>query len=390
MKRWIVSISVFLVIATVAVSLFGQKVRLRAKITPVCGGASQSKFADIYADGNIAVQGGYSCPGAFIYDISDADAPVLASWYNPGSNLQFLEAIVIGNRGYFGTGNGGGVHIVDLSDPYNPFLLGTVDAAHGSAFIGIHEMVVFDQNSRRYLIENYNGFATKIIKIIDVTDPGNPFLVRDLNPTEPIWVHGLHVRGNRLFTSGWGNSTNRGRTEIYGIANLATQPPVLLGVVEDTSGITAGNSMHSSWSSEDGNFLYSARETINGTGDVRVYNITNPALPILVNSISTQSLGLNAVTPHNPVVAGNYLYVSWYQAGIQVFDISDKANPVRVGQYDMFPNAFAPTPDEKKALLEADPWDMVCGSAFVQNMLPTTYDGTWAVFPMLGRDKVLA
>ena len=46
--------------------------------------------------------------------------------------------------------------------------------------------------------------------------------------------------------------------------------------------------------------------------------------------------GINAVTPHNPVVMGNKLYVAWYQAGIQVFDITNPANPKRIGQYDTY------------------------------------------------------
>jgi hypothetical protein len=50
-----------------------QKVRLRAQIAPECAalGNARAKYADIYADGNIAVQGSYNCRGAFIYDISD-------------------------------------------------------------------------------------------------------------------------------------------------------------------------------------------------------------------------------------------------------------------------------------------------------------------------------
>jgi hypothetical protein len=64
--------------------------------------------------------------------------------------------------------------------------------------------------------------------------------------------------------------------------------------------------MHSSWTSEDGNYLYSAREVTNSNGpspgDIRVYNISNPAMPLLIRKISMNDLGLNAVTPHNPVV----------------------------------------------------------------------------------------
>lgn len=360
-----------------------QKVRLRSQITPTCTqvrATSGWRFSDIYADGNIAVQGGYGCNGAFIYNITNPDAPVLASVYNPGNNQQFLEAIVIGNRGYFGSGIGnGGVHIVDLTNPASPVLLGTVDSTHGNGHNIIHEMMIFDQGGSRYLIENYNQLSSnqKIIKFIDITNPASPVLKWDLNPTDTTWVHAFHIRGNKFYTSGWG-----GRVEIYDIGNLATTAPALLGT------IVGNTTNHSSWTSEDGNYLYSCRETFDG--DLRVYNVSNPAAPTLVKSIKAGDLGLNAVTPHNPVVMGNKLYVSWYQAGIQVFDISSPANPVRVGQYDTFPATFAPTAEDRKAALETEPWDMMCASSSFQNALPSSYDGNWAVYPFLGESKVLA
>ena len=195
-------------------------------------------------------------------------------------------------------------------------LLGVVNASNGNGFGSIHEMVVFQQNGQTFLVENYNGFSNKILKFINVTNPSSAVFVRDLDPLEPLWVHAMMVKGNRMITSGWGSgSSNLGRTEIYDISNIATQAPVRLGAISDPTG--SGNSMHSAWPSEDGNYLYSARETSSGSGDVRVYDITDPAAPLLINRLTMQGLGLNAVTPHNPVVAGNYLYVAWYQAGIQ-------------------------------------------------------------------------
>ena len=369
-----------------------QKVRLRSQITPNCVNnrtTPRYKFADLYADGNIAVQGSYGCSGVFIYDISNPDAPVLASRYNPNDNQQFLEAVVIGNRGYFGSGNGGGVQIVDLTNPAAPVLLGTADGAHGNAFDRIHEIVI-DGN---LLYENYNSLnATKVIKVINISNPANPVFVRDILPTEKQWVHAMHIRGNRLFTSGWGNSTNRGRTEIYDISNIAAQAPTLLGYIEDANASpTNGNNMHSSWTSENGNYLYSCRETEDGQGDLRTYDIRNPAQPMLVNRQTMTDLGLNAVTPHNPVVKGNFLYVAWYQAGLQIFDISNPSTPVRVGQYDTYQQTFAP-PEKSETLdkLKSEPWDFVCGAANLQNALPQEYDGQWAVFPFLGQNKILA
>lgn len=379
-----------LVVFGLNINAAAPKVRLRSQITPSCTSEAGAnlKFADIYGDGNIAVQGTYGCKGAFIYDVTNPDAPVLASWYNPGNNQQFLEAIVIGNRAYFGSGTGGGgVHIVDVSNPYSPVLLGTVDSTHGNAFNNIHEMVVFGN----YLIENFNSLSsTRILKVINISNPASPVFVRDINPTETQWVHAMHIRGNRLFTSGWGNSSNRGRTEIYDITNIGTQAPLLLGFIDDQTSVTAGNNMHSSWSSEDGNYLYSCRETANGSGDVRVYDIHNPATPILVKSIGMNALNLNAVTPHNPVVMGNYLYVAWYQAGLQVFDISNPADPKRVGQYDTFQQTFAPEQSRAKgAIADAEPWDVICAPSSRQSSLPTNYDGDWAVYPFLGQDKIL-
>jgi hypothetical protein len=368
-----------------------QKVRLRSRIAPGCATTSSLKYADIYAEGDVAVQGSYNCRGAFIYNINNPDVPVLANWYNPGANQQFLEAIVLNGRGYFGSGNGGGVHVVDLSQPNNPVLLGIVNSTNGNAHNSIHEMVVFEQNGATILVENFNSLTgNKTLKFINVTNPASAVWIRDLTPTEPQWVHAMHVRGNRMFTSGWGNSTNRGRTEIYDISNIAAQAPTLLGFISDQTSITAGNSMHSSWSSEDGNYLYSCRETSTGSGDLRVYDISNPAVPLLVRKITMNDLGLNAVTPHNPVVVGNYLYIAWYQAGIQVFDISTPSNPVRVGQYDTYQTQFAPSAEELKLLEAADPWDIMCGGQNLQNSLPTTYDGNWAVYPLLGQNKILA
>jgi hypothetical protein len=380
----------FLFLTMLGIDVSAQAVRLRGAITPQCTATSQSqKFADIFAEGNIAVQGSYSCRGAFIYDISNPDAPVLASWYNPGNNRQFLEAVIVGNKGYFGSGNGGGVHIVDLSNPYNPVLLGIVSPANGNGYTSIHEMVVFEQNGATILITNYNGFSNQILKIINVTNPAAAVWIRDLDPTEPDWVHAMVVKNNRLYTSGWGSGSGQfaGRTEIYDVTNITTQAPVLLGYIADLSG--NGNAMHSAWPNEDGTYLYSCRENNDGDADVRVYDITNPATPILRNSLTMQGLGLNAVSPHNPVVKGNYLYVSWYQAGIQVFDISSPANPVRVGQYDTYQSEYAEVPQNKRSVQTTEPWDMICGSESMQNTLPGSWDGAWAVFPGLGEDKVL-
>jgi hypothetical protein len=371
-----------LAISMLAVSGSAQKLRLRAQLDPNChvdSGLDSLKYSDIWADGNTAVQGSYNCRGAFIYDVTNPESPILASVYNPQPNQAFLEAIVVGTRGYFGSGgpwasgapnSGDGVHIVDLTDPYHPALLGKVNSSNGG-FNGVHEMNVYGN----YLIENFNAVNDKTIKIIDISNPGSPFLKWNLTPRDSFWVHAAHIRGDRMYLSGWG-----GTIEIYDLSNIATAPPRFLGSV-------LGNSNnHSSWTSEDGNYLFSCRETQDG--DLRVYDVRNPAEPLLVKSIKTTELGLNAISPHNPIVKGNFLYISWYQAGVQVFDITNPRDPRRVAQYDTHPESFRPLDEEQRTLLETEPWDAVCGANL--QALPGSYEGAWTAFPLLGADRVLA
>jgi Uncharacterized conserved protein len=361
--------------------------RLRANINPTCATSGSLKFSDIYADGNIAVMGSYNCRGVFIFNISNPDAPVLASWYNPGANLQFLEAIVIGNRGYFGTGNTGGVHIVDLTNPASPQLLGIVNAANGGGYPTIHEMMVFDQGGSRYLLENSNTGSNRQLRIIDVTNPAAAVLKWSFLSSDGGWVHAMHIRGNRLFLSGFTSST---RVDILDMSNLATQAPTQLGQV--AVGLASN---HSTWTSEDGNYLYSAREISDSAatnpGDIRVYNVSNPAQAMLVDRVSMADLGITAVTPHNPVVMGNKLYVAWYQAGTQVFDLADPTKPRRIGQYDTWPAQFTEEDlaEVRESTKKFDPDDMVCGVNTLTGQQIAGYNGNWAVFPFLGEDRVL-
>lgn len=384
--------------------VFAQKVRLRSHVNPECtvSGPNQAvwKFADIGGDGNVAVQGSTSCSGVFIYDISDPDNIVLASHFDPGpGRVRFTEAVVVGSRGYFGTGTNQtamGVMIVDLTDPYNPVHLGSVTPTIGNGFPAVHEMEIWGN----YLVECAQSGTNKIIKFINVSDPANPVFVRDLLTPEAGYIHATHIRGNRLFASGFGSGQVRGKTYIYDVSNIETQAPVLLASFIDVTGSDVANDqqIHSSWSSEDGNYLYVGREQYtaisqffnHNSGEVRVYDIHDPAQPVAVNRINAAMLRLNGSSPHNPVVKGNRLYVSWYEAGLQVFDISDPANPIRIGQYDSFPEPYIGFGGAtNKAGGNARPDDVMCGFWEGGANISTGYQGDWAVYPFLGDDRIL-
>ena len=281
-------------------------------------------YSDVWSEGNLAILGSYHAMGVSIIDVSNPSAPVLAGEYNVSTNglsSSHMKDVQIKNRiGYFASDAGNGVHIVSLTNPASPQLLSRVDPAIGG-HSNVHNLFVdfpylYTADSR-----------TPIVKVFNVSNPAAPVFVRNIVTTDGLFVHDITVISNRLYTSGFG-----GQTAIYNVSNIAIQPPVLLGIVP------TGTGTHSSWVTADGKILASCSEHF--ARDLRLYDIQDPANPVLLTAINSENMGLDAITPHNPIIIGHFLFVSWYQAGVQVLDISDPAHPWHVGAFDTFPGGL--------------------------------------------------
>ncbi len=333
--------------------------------------ANPISYGDVWAEGDLACLGvwlGYSTYnyGVGIYSISNPAAPVLLSVYNssPLSQNQFELGALRNRIGYFGSWSGGGLHIVSLTNPASPQLLSRIGATTGNVTNGFDRVhTVFLE--RDYLYEAAHVAGIVSVKVFNVSNPHAPVYLQDIVTTNTTKVHQITVRNKGsqvlLFTSGWGGNDNGapsspGQTDIWDVTAVGSQPAQWLGR------IYSGYNSHSSWPTEDGNTLIVCRETTGG--DVKFYDISNPAaipsnaVPFV--TLTPASMGIGADIPHNPVVVSNYLFLSWYQNGIQVFDISDITKPVRIGFYDTFPGAKT-----------------------------SSYQGNWGVFPQLGFNKIL-
>ncbi len=337
-RCWVVA-GLFILLSAVSGRAAEPGVVLRGHLSPFPG---PNRYGDVWGEGNYAYLASYNGNGVMIIDISNPSAPVLAGYYNPAVGGRFQDVVVIKGIGYFSSENGGGVHIVDVRQPASPVLIGQISPAIGGYSL-VHELafaegLLYEADSR-----------TPVVKVFDVTNAAAPLFVRSIQTTDTFFIHAITAINGRLYTSGWS-----GRTDIWDVTNIRLAPPTLLGVV------LTGERSHSSCVGSDGRLLVSARETING--DVRIFDISDPGQPIMRSAINAQTLGINAFTPHNPYLVGNLLFVSWYQAGLQVIDISDPSAPKLVGSFDTF--------DE--------------GTSGVSG-----YQGNWGVFPFLGLDRVL-
>jgi hypothetical protein len=333
--------------------------------------ANPLSYGDVWAEDDLACLGvwlGYSTYnyGVGVYSISNPAAPVLLSVYspNPASQNQFELGAVRNRIGYFGSWSGGGLHIVSLTNPAAPQLLSRVGAITGDVTNGFDRVhTLFLERNFLYQAAHVTGIVS--VKVFDVSNPSVPVYLQDIVTTNTTKVHQITVRNKGgqvlLFTSGWGGNDNGapsspGQTDIWDVTAIASQPAHWLGR------IYSGYNSHSSWPTDDGNTLIVCRETAGG--DVRFYDVSNPAaIPTNVMpfvTLTPASMGMEADIPHNPVVVSNFLFLSWYQNGIQVFDIADRTKPVRVGFYDTFPGAKT-----------------------------SSFQGNWGVVPHLGFNRIL-
>lgn len=328
---------------TFNVTLIGQADPLRPNVFP---NPSQRIYGDIWVDGNYAYMGSdVNGGGVSIFDISVPSNPTfIRNPLNPTGSItmptyagnQMEDMEVYNGIGYFGsdvsTSTGNGVDIVDLTDPTNPVMISRINSA-----IGGHNKVHTLSYHEGFLYTSDN--ATDTIKVFDVSDPGAPQFKWTIDlglPSGPA-SHEVYVQNGRMYVASKENGNSNfssGTTAIYDVSNVATSAPSRMKL------FATGAGSHTAMPSADGNLLVISQERANG--DVVIYDVSmidqanDPDAPTLLSTLNRTSLGIEAHSPHHPHFHGDMLMLSWYEAGLQIFNIADPTNPILTGSYDTY------------------------------------------------------
>ncbi len=216
-----------------------------------------------------------------------------------------------------------------------------------------HNIFIDEDNDLLYScshIDFLTGYSA--LRIIDVSDPFNPQNLIGTNSFEAFEltsVHDAYVKDNIAYL-------NCGFDGFAIVDMNKLDDMKLLSLLEPDDYPQSGYN-HSGWLSDEEEFYYMADET-HGRAlkaiDVRDKN------DLETKSIFDLGEDIPNAIPHNLIVKGNYLYVSYYFNGLQVFDITDRERPVRVMHY--------PT------------------SSIVNN---NSYAGAWGVYPLLPSGNIL-
>ncbi|MEO1515104.1 MAG: choice-of-anchor B family protein [Bacteroidota bacterium] len=217
-------------------------------------------------------------------------------------------------------------------------------------FTNAHNIFVDEENGRLYAA----GSDTANLVVLDLTqDPDTPALLSNARLFGAGYVHDVYVRDNIAYCSQGNNG--------YFIwdMNEPTNPQLL------ASTRTFGYN-HSSWLTEDGQYAIYAEEVPTGVpmGIIDLSEVDDG----LVSIVNTFKFPLEAPIdsnprPHNPFIRDHYAVVSYYQDGLQIFDIADPMNPKQVAHFDTYENSTYPARE---------------------------FEGNWGAYPYLPSGRILA
>ncbi|KKL50502.1 hypothetical protein LCGC14_2304850, partial [marine sediment metagenome] len=234
-----------------------------------------------------------------IYDVSE-DNPILVGGADFNGDGYVLD--VQGDYAYMSSNTGDKFRVYDISDKSNPVKVGGLDE-------GIIIQSIFVQGSYAYI----GTISGDEFRVYDISDPANPTNIGSYNDaTDGEDVNSVFVQGKYAYAVT--DTTASGNDDFY-ILDISdpTNPTKVGGIDLEGNGYTVR--------------VQSGKAYVSGsaTFGLQIYNVTNVSNPAFISSINLGAFG------YSMGMAGKYVYI-WGGAGVEVIDISDSSNPVKVGQ----------------------------------------------------------
>lgn len=249
--------------------------------------------------------------GTWFINATDPTQPTVVSFL-PGPSSTWRDIKTYENYAYIVTEGGGGMQIVDLSNPLAPVHVRT----WGTSFFG---------NAHNIFIDVPAGIAyacgTNVgIVVIDLrNNPSNPTRIRNWNN---VYVHDLHVQNGLAHLA----AINAGEYWIVDVSALPTM--TVLSQVR-----TPGTFCHNTGVSADDRIAVTSDESAGG--HLGIWDIADPRNPVKLAEYTANSSAII----HNAYVVGNFVHISYYTEGYRLVDITDPSRPFEAGYYDTYPGS---------------------------------------------------
>jgi hypothetical protein len=247
----------------------------------------------------------------------NVNAPAQPSSLGQIDSTPTAVTVIAGNRAFLG---GAGFHIIDITNPTSPVLIGSLNTVYSPDNLWLRDLSVTGISlSGNYAFITHYG-ADSGLYVLDITDQAHPTRVGYLPIAAPCDVS---VVGGLAYVASL--------TDNLVIIDIAT--PTAPALVSTLAAPGAGTAVKIS-----GNYAYLADGILGG---VRVIDITNPAAPVEASYFDT------AASTYDMLQSGNYLYTADRDGGLVV--LWNKVNP-----------------DPVPALVSSDKTEVVVGDPTLQ------------------------
>ena len=255
---------------------------------------------------------------------------------------------------------------------YGCYLYAVSDEGHGSLQImdvsGLPERVEVVYDSPEFFEKSHNIFIdtsravlyacfarggarpTTPLKLLDISDPVHPKELATYNnfgSGAVSHVHDCFVENGTAFL-------NLG---FDGMAIVDFSDPLRPNFRNTLTDYPYAGYNHSGWPTQDLQYYYLGDESHGFP--MKILDVSDPMEIQVIDTFDAESTNELSI-PHNQVVACNYLYVSYYYDGLQVYDISDPVSPKRISYF---------------------------GTSSLEHR--KSYEGAWGVYPFLPSGNIL-
>ncbi len=293
----------------------------------------------------LGVNGSSSVPypgGTSIIDITDAPTVQQVAFIG-GPNSSWREMKTYKHYAYVVTEAGGGVQIINLSQlPDTAWLVKSFNyTSAGKNISRVHSVSLHDGFLYLNGCANWAPGGTVIFDLRN--DPENPVYAGEY---QPAYLHDTYVLRDTIY----GSAINGQGLYIADARNKSSIQPI--GLIS-----YSGSGTHNAWVTKDRQHVITTDEIGSTAKTLKFWDISNlPTIPSSPVSTYTPAPGQ---IEHNVTVRGDYAYVAWYSAGVQVVNVSNPAVPVNAGGYDTSPTTSG-------------------------------YNGAWGVYPYFPSGKIIA
>jgi hypothetical protein len=252
--------------------------------------------------------------GLYVFDLSDRAAPRLVKTITfPGDS--YWNGVWAKDDALYVASGDRGLLVFDLANPADPLFL---RALPGGGYLDVHTL--YGDGNRLY---GMSASPTPQTLIFDVTDAKQPVLLSrhqdpSVDPRVATFPHDAMAQGDRLYVNHWR----------AGLLILDVSDP--LNVVKLGQYTYPRATSHTSRVGQFGDRLIAFEGGEDWGAHLRVLDITHPA--------DIRLIGEYRLTPgvsiHNMELKGDRLYLSHYQHGVRVLDVSLPQHPREVAYFN--------------------------------------------------------